>query len=206
MKENKKPKSLQEKLEEKKKQLVAISKDAHFAKSLIEDLLSLQSQKCIEPTELHVPVSDVIDTLDFDAVSFKVCKTGLLFHAKSGYTVWIEPRCRALFGELFEILKAKKELLEKSPEEIKEMDEEEVDMREQYFSAWVHTLQMPVAASISPVILFKTAAAFLATFNEESERMLNQPLKEETVEDLIANDDAQKQEAVLDAMAEQLNE
>lgn len=85
------------------------------------------------------------------------------------------------------------------------MDEEEVDMREQYFSAWVHTLQMPVAASISPVILFKTAAAFLAAFNEESERMLNQPLKEETVEDLIANDDAQKQEAVLDAMAEHLN-
>lgn len=206
MEENKKPKSLQEKLEEKKKQLVAISKDAHFAKSLIEDLLSLQSQKCIEPTELHVPVSDVIDTLDFDPVSFKVCKTGILFHAKSGYTAWVEPRCRALFGELFELLKAKKELLEKSPEEIKEMDADEVDMREQYFSAWVHTLQMPVAASISPMILFKTAGAFLEVFREESERMLNQPLKEETAEDLIANDDAQKQAEVLDAMAANFKE
>lgn len=186
--------------------MVAISKDAHFAKSLIEDLLSLQSQICIEPTEIHVPVSDVIDTLDMDAVSFKVCKTGILFHAKSGYTAWIEPRCRALFGELFEILKAKKELLEKSPEEIKDMDADEVDMREQYLNAWIHTLQMPVAASISPMILFKTASAFLAAFREESDRMLNQPLKEETVEDLIANDNAQKQEQVLDAMAANLKE
>lgn len=86
------------------------------------------------------------------------------------------------------------------------MDEDEVDMREQYFSAWVHTLEMPVASSISPAILFTVASAFLKVFGEESERMLNQPLKEETVEDLIANDDAQKQEAVLDAMAEHLNE
>lgn len=151
-------------------------------------------------------MSDVIDTLDFDTVSFKVCKTGILFHAKSGYTSWIEPRCRALFGELFEMLKAKKEILEKSPEEIKEMDAEELDMREQYLSAWIHTLQMPVAASISPLILFKTATAFISVFREETERMLEQPLKEETVEDLIANDDAQKQAEVLDAMAEQIKE
>ena len=197
---------MKKKLQEKTKQLTAISKDAHFAESLIEDILSIKAQMCVEATELYVREKDVIEVFDFDSACFKVCTTGILFHAKSGYTAWIEPRCRALFGEIVEMLKAKKEILALSEEERKNFDAEELDMREQYFNAWVHTLEMPVAASISPKILFDTAAAFLKSFREETDRMLNQPLHEENAQDLIDNANAQQAEELLDGLAEQMKD
>ena len=197
---------MKKKLQEKTKQLTAISKDAHFAESLIEDILNLKAQMCVEATELYVREKDVIEVFDFDSVCFKVCTTGILFHAKSGYTTWIEPRCRSLFGEIVEMLKAKKEILALSEEERKKFDAEELDMREQFFNAWVHTLEMPVAASISPKILFDTAAAFLKTFREETDRMLKQPLHEENVQDLIDNANSQQAEELLDGLAEQMKE
>ena len=161
---------------------------------------------CVEATELYVREKDVIDVLDFDSVCFKVCTTGILFHAKSGYTTWIEPRCRALFGEIVETLKAKKELLAISEEERKRLDSEELEMKEQFFNAWVHTLEMPVAASVSPKILFDTASAFLKSFREETDRMLNQPLNEENAQDLIDNANAQHAEELLDGLAEQMKD
>ena len=194
------------KLLENTNQLVAISKDAHFAESLIEDILSLKAQMCVEATELYVREKDVIEVLDFDSVCFKICTTGILFHAKSGYTTWIEPRCRALFGEIVEMLKAKKEILALTEEERKNFDAEELDMREQFFNAWVHTLEMPVAASVSPKILFETATAFLKSFREETDRMLKQPLHEENVQDLIDNSNVQQAEVLLDGIAEQMKE
>lgn len=197
---------MKKKLQEKTKQLTAISKDAHFAESLIEDILSIKAQMCVEATELYVREKDVIEVFDFDSVCFKVCTTGILFHAKSGYTAWIEPRCRALFGEIVEMLKAKKEILALSEEERKNFDTEELEMKEQFFNAWVHTLEMPVAAAISPKILFDTAAAFLKSFREETDRMLNQPLHEETTQDLIDNANAQQAEELLDGLAEQMKD
>ena len=161
---------------------------------------------CVEATELYVREKDVIEVLDFDSVCFKICTTGILFHAKSGYTTWIEPRCRALFGEIVEVLKTKKESMALSEEERKNLDSEELDMREQLFNAWVHTLEMPVAAAISPKILFDAAAAFLKTFREETDRMLNQPLHEENVQDLIDNANAQQTEELLDGLAEQMKD
>lgn len=191
---------------EKTKQLVAISKDPHFAESLIEDMLNLKAQMCVEATELYVREKDVIEVLDFDSVCFKVCTTGILFHAKSGYTTWIEPRCRALFGEIVEMLKDKKEILALSEEERKKSDSEEIDIKEQFFNAWVHILEMPVAASVSPKILFDTATAFLKSFREETDRMLKQPLHEENVQDLIDNANAQQAEELLDGLAEQMKD
>ena len=161
---------------------------------------------CVEATELYVREKDVIDVLDFDSVCFKICTAGILFHAKSGYTTWIEPRCRSLFGEIVEMLKAKKEILALSEEERKNFDAEELNMREQFFNAWVHTMEMPVAASISPKILFDTASAFLKSFREETDRMLNQQLHEENAQDLVDNDNAKQSEEILDGLAQQMKE
>ena len=79
-------------------------------------------------------------------------------------------------------------------------------MKEQYFNAWVQTLEMPVAGSVSTKILFDTASAFLKSFREETDRMLNQPLHEENVQDLIENSNAQQAEELLDGLAEQMKE
>ena len=159
---------------------------------------------CVEATELYVREKDVIEVLDFDSVCFKICTTGILFHAKSGYTTWIEPRCRALFGEIVEMLKAKKEILALSEEERKNFNAEELDMREQFFNAWVHTLEMPVAASVSPKILFETATAFLKSFREETDRMLKQQLPDAHVQDLRENSNVQHASVLLAGIAEQI--
>ena len=161
---------------------------------------------CVEATELYVREKDVIEVLDFDSVCFKICTTGILFHAKSGYTTWIEPRCRALFGEIVEMLKDKKEILAISEEERKSVDSKELDIKEQFFNAWVHILEMPVAASVSPKILFDTATAFLKSFREETDRMLKHPLHEENVQDLIDNANAQQAEELLDGLADQMKD
>ena len=79
-------------------------------------------------------------------------------------------------------------------------------MREQFFNAWVHTLEMPVAASVSPKILFDTATAFLKSFREETDRMLNKQLHEENAQDLIDNANAQQAEELLDGIAEQMKD
>ena len=79
-------------------------------------------------------------------------------------------------------------------------------MREQFFNAWVHTMEMPVAASISPKILFDTASAFLKSFREETDRMLNKPLNEENAQDLIDNANAQQAEELLDGLAEKMKD
>ena len=104
------------------------------------------------------------------------------------------------------MLKAKKEILALSEEERKNLDSEDLEMKEQFFNAWVHTLEMPVAASVSPKILFDTASSFLKSFREETDRMLNQPLHEENVQDLIENSNAQQAEELLDGLAEQIKE
>lgn len=65
---------------------------------------------------------------------------------------------------------------------------------------------MPVAASVSPKILFDTATAFLKSFREETDRMLNQQLHEENTKDLIENANAKQAEELLDGLAEQMKD
>ena len=157
---------------------------------------------CVEATEIYVREKDVIEVIDLDSVCFKICTTGILFHAKSGYTAWIEPRCRALFGVILETLKANKA----DEEQRKKYTKEELELQEQCLVAWVHMLEMPIAASISPKILFEVVTTFLKSFREETDRMLNHPLHEENVQDLIDNANAQQTEEILDGIAEQVKE
>lgn len=199
-------KNLQKSLQEKIKQLKGLVKDTHFAESLIDEILSLKGQLDVEATELYVRSKDVIEVMDFDSVKFEICTTGVLFHAKSGYTAFIEPRCRALYGELMEVLTAKKRLSTLTEEKLAKEDPEQIEAIEQTFSAWVHNLEMPVASSISPIILFKTVTAFLKVFGEETDRILKTPLKDVTAEDLQDIADKELQEEALDAVAAQIKQ
>ena len=65
---------------------------------------------------------------------------------------------------------------------------------------------MPVAASVTPKILFDTATVCLKSSREETDRMLNKPLHEESAQDLIENANAQQAEELLDGLAEQMKD
>jgi len=191
-------KQLAEKLEQKRKNLIANANDAHFTTTLIDDILSLKGQLDVEPIELEVRCKDVIKEYDFDTFVFKVCNNGILFQTKGGFNTFVEPRCMSLYGSLNDLLAKYDHLSEESEEDKKVFD--------QYMSAWTHTLQIPVGASLSPVILFETATKYLEKFMEVSDDLMKQVLKEETPEDHIANAEQARTAEVLDEMAEQVKE
>lgn len=190
--------NIKELLEDKKKQLISNSTDKEQAKLLISELLQLHAQDCIEPCELIVPSASVIDEVQLDAVYYKICKTGILFHAKSGMSIWVEPRCVSLYTMLTEALEFK--LRERKGE--KDVDEETQKLRSMYFDSVTNAMLLPIGCSINAGILFETVKSFLESFRVHTEEMLNQPLHEETAEDVKDNLYAQQQAEGLDYASE----
>lgn len=78
---------LQEKLKAVKAKIVANSKDAHFAESLIDELVSLQKQADIEPVELIVPCAEVERKHQIDDVTSltKTLRGYLYKHGETSY-------------------------------------------------------------------------------------------------------------------------
>lgn len=196
-------KKLKEKLEQKRKQIIANAKDAHFAEALTDDILSVKGQLDAEPIELEVRCKDVIKEYDFDTFAFKVCNNGILFQTKGGFSTFVEPRCMSLYDSLAKLLTMHDKQGGLSAEELSAEDK---TTYEQYMSAWTHTLQIPVGASLSPVILFETATKYLQKFMEVSDDLMKQALKEETPEDHIKNAEAANVATVLDMMGEQVKD
>lgn len=136
---------------------------------------------------------DVKKEYDFDTFMFKVCNNGILFQTKGGLNTLIEPRCLSLYGSMLDLLEQYDRYNEKS--------KEDKELFDQYLSAWTHTLQMPVGASLSPVVLFETATTFIKKFIEVSDELLTNPLADETPEDHMQNAEQERLAEVLDSMA-----
>lgn len=78
---------LQEKLKAVKAKIVANSKDAHFAESLIDELVGLQKQADIEPVELIMPCAEVERKHQIDDVTSltKTLRGYLYKHGETSY-------------------------------------------------------------------------------------------------------------------------
>ena len=93
---------LNEKIRSLKKQIETNSKDAHFAKALVDELLTTKSQLCIEPIELNV--GKKID--EFRGETFTIVKTnrGCLYHEYGGYSIFATPAQNALYTTLVDYI------------------------------------------------------------------------------------------------------
>lgn len=203
MEEKIKTTNIKEMLEDKKKQLISNSTDKEQAKLLISELLQLHAQDCIEPCEIIVPTSSVLEEVSLDASNYKLCKTGILFHAKSGMTIFVEPRCVSLYTMLQEALDFKRHENDKEEQQ----DEETHKMKSMFFDAVTNAMTLPIGCSINTGILFDTVIKFLDSFTTYTKEMLdNQPLHEETTEDLIANYKAEQHAEALDNVSEILKQ
>lgn len=88
---------LKKKLEEVKAKIKANSKDAHFADSLISDLLSLKGQICVEPTAIRIDESDIVDKFEGETFVMYMTKRGdAVYHVRGGYTIIADTRQIAL--------------------------------------------------------------------------------------------------------------
>lgn len=84
-----KKKEFKEQIEETKIQLKAISRDSHHCDVLIDKLLSLKGQSMIEPTMIHVPMADVIDSIEGKTFTLSKTKQGVVYHQKNGFDLFI---------------------------------------------------------------------------------------------------------------------
>lgn len=80
---------LQKKIEALKITLKTNSNDANATEKAIDELLSLKGQSMIEPTLLHIPTSDIKDSLNGETFILYKTKQGLLYHQKNGFNLHI---------------------------------------------------------------------------------------------------------------------
>lgn len=81
-------KDLKKDLADIKAKIKANSTDAHFADTLIAELLSIKGQIDHEPTLVHIPLSDVDDKLEGETFAIYSLKSGdVAYHLKGGYTL-----------------------------------------------------------------------------------------------------------------------
>ncbi len=159
------------KLEEVKAKIKSNSKDAHFADTLIDELLSLKGQKDHHPMYLSIPEKDVIKTYDYDSFSISNCKGGILFHAKGGYDAYVTPRMKALYEHLALIIYLKEHYNELSDE-----------MKQNYDNLFFHTtnlLKIPIVGTLTQTTFVALSNACVEWLEKGTQELLKQPLGED---------------------------
>lgn len=163
---------LKNKIEEVVNQIKTNSKDAKFADSLIDKLLSLKGQLDVEPMRFGIPEKDVIKEYDNDSIRFVRCKSGILFQAKGGFSVFVSPRMSGLYQHLEVILDMK--------DKYDELTEDQKKTYDFLYLATTQILQLGIFATCDDEFFFGIAEDIVKRFQTITEKALNAELQEET--------------------------
>ena len=163
---------LKQRLEEVKTKLKSICKDAHYADSLISDILSLKGQIDHEPTIVHVAESDIVDKVKGDLFEVGLTKDGkAIYHVYGGYTIVADPRLSGLHGTISNFVKAET-LSENLSDDLKKMIRDDMDV-----SAWV--LAAPMYAFSDIDLKYKIATDIVEWMNSFTSSILESDLQDE---------------------------
>lgn len=173
---------LHEKIRSLKKQIETNSKDAHFAKVLVDELLSTKAQLCIEPIELNV--GKKVD--EFKGETFTIVKTdrGCLYHEYGGYNIFVTPNQTALYTKLVDYVDNKDTYFELKGEE-----KEVFDLN---MSAIAYCLSVPKCCFSDVEFTYDIATKVIQFLTKSYEKAMEAPLQDETIEE-----DEQFKEATL---------
>ena len=153
-------------------QIKTNSKDAKFADKLIDKLMSLKGQYDVEPTRLCVPEKDVIKEYDNDNLRIVRCKDCIIWQHKGGFTFVVKPTMRALYEYLSGMLAMK--------DRYDELTGDEKQLYDVSYFGMSLILQAPMFA-VADDEFFVDMATFIGDgVKKVSEKLLNQPLQEET--------------------------
>lgn len=153
-------------------QIKTNSKDAKFADKLIDKLLSLKGQYDIEPTRLYVPEKNVIKEYDNDNIRIVKCKDCIIWQHKGGFSLVVKPNMRALYEYLDGMLAMK--------DRYDELTDDEKQLYDVSYFGMSLILQAPMFA-VTDDEFFVDLATFVGDgVKRVSEKLLNQPLQEET--------------------------
>lgn len=163
---------LEEKIRTLKKQIETNSKDAHFAKSLVDELLSAKAQLCAEPIELNVGTK--VD--EFKGETFAIVKTdrGCLYHEYGGYNIFVTPSQPCLYTTLVDYVDNKDTYFE--------LTGEEKDVFEMNLSAVAYCLSVPKFCFSDVEFTYDIAKKVIEFLRKSYEKAMEEPLQEETIE------------------------
>lgn len=125
--------------------------------------------------ELCVPTESVIRRHDFGSFEIVETGTGILFHVRGGYDVFVQPRMMSLYGHL-------KALLDER-DRLDEMEEDERGLYDSAFNATIVNMEIPLFMASKDTALFEIAATAIKHLNTMSDEALNAPLYSETPEE-----------------------
>lgn len=182
-----KSRAVNSKLKSVQREIVALCGDKAKAKHLLDEILSLQKQADIEPTEIHVAESEVVARYEFGAFSIIRCKTCFIFKT-TGYRIVSKPIYTANEdgGVLYSHLDALCVLKEK--ELSNALDETEKIILENLVTVTIPILAAPLFIFGSDKDSVEVASLIIEKILKRGEERFNAPLKEETAEDEMKND------------------
>ena len=157
-------------INEIKKKIVANSKDAHFAKSLISDLIQTTKESVHEPIELDC--GKAIDT--FRGGTFEIVKTslGILYRTFGGYAVFTTPQNTALYGVLLEIIDTK--------DDYEKLSKEEKDDIDTVISVIATLMNVPLISFQNEEFSYNMANAVMKYLLDSCNKAMGKPLQDET--------------------------
>ena len=153
-------------------QIKTNSKDAKFADKLIDKLLSLKGQYDVEPTRLYVPEKNVIKEYDNDNLRIVKCKDCIIWQHKGGFAFVVKPTMRALYEYIDGMLAMK--------DRYDELTDYEKSLYDAAYFGMSLILQAPMFAAAEDEFFVDLATFVGDGVKKVSEKLLNQPLQEET--------------------------
>ena len=157
-------------------QIKSLCNDTKFADELINKLISTQKQIDIEPTLVHIPVSNVIKTYDYGHFKIEDTKDGIIF-SSTGYKMIVRPIQQSLYGQLKALLVWK--------EEYETFSDEQKENYDNIFFRTTTILLNPLLAFTDDDFWMSLSQWLAEKQNDLFAKLLNEPLKDE---DMVADD------------------
>ena len=162
---------LKEKLSELKKKIKANSKEAKFATQLVDELLL--TQRMIDKEPLHTyDLGAEIDRLEGQTFYIAKHEKGALYHVYNSFDLVVQPSQLALYETLVSLVENK--------EANAKLVGEEKENFENYMNIVGYVLAVPAYALGDGKLSVEIATLVVKHMNETYEKLMNQPLQEET--------------------------
>lgn len=182
------------KIAELTEQIVGNAKDAHWMRNQVTELLRIQKQECDMNKIIDIPLSDIVEVIDFGACVLYKVKDGFVFEAKGGMITHVSLRMQSICTML-------QTLFDLHAKEDK--TEEDNTIYEAFSTAILYTFQCPIFSSLNEETLYSNATSILKHFNEYTkEHFDNAKNLTETEEDIKANNEAELIAKGLEILAE----
>lgn len=169
-------KTIQEKIEDLKTQILGNAKDEKLAKKNLQKILKLQQQADIVPTEVFIPCSDIEGVYDLGCVKLSKGNGLYIFEAKGGYKVIVNMNMQSTY-QMCEYLYSLRDA----------KDEDSQSAANILFTV----LQSPLVASLNQESALKIATVTLRCLNEISESVTSDDgaeLMKENIKDNVSRD------------------